>query len=119
MMVLAAGASLSTVLLLWIVLILRILPSILYVRARLRLAKGKPVSPAAPLLTHIGTLVLALWFAISSYANSFVVLATAMLLVRAFYGLLLAPRDTAAKVIGFQEMGVGLGYVVLAALAFA
>ena len=117
MMVLAAGMPLSTALLLWLLLLLRILPSIHYVRVRLRLAKGKPVSPALPILIHVGGLIVALLFVLTNWTGAFVILATALLLARAVYGLLYAPRTTPAKIIGFQEMGFGLAYVILSALA--
>jgi hypothetical protein len=118
MIALAANVPLDQAFLLWAILILRILPSILYVRARLRRAKGKPVSLAIPILAHAGVLLLTVLFVVSSSANGFVILAAALLLARAFYGLKFAPPTTPAKSIGFQEMGFGLGYVVLCALAF-
>jgi hypothetical protein len=115
----AGGEALDMALALWVILLARNIPSILYVRARLRLDKHKPAALAPVLAINgiavVGVLVLAL----AGLAPGLAVLAVTLLALRA--AIMLAPNRPQVRVqtIGFMEMGLGLLTVLLAAVGYA
>lgn len=115
---LAGGWAAAPALALWAVMAARSVPAILFVRARLRLDKGKPAQPAAAILAH-GVAVLAMvplvWAGLLPWTS---LLALLILLGRAVW--LLSPwrwRCT-VKQLGFLETGFGLLTVVLIAAGY-
>jgi hypothetical protein len=110
--------SSTTAFALWAVMIARLIPSVLYVRSRLRLEKGKQYSPFASAASHIvAVLVLsALW----SYglASILTVLMAVFLTGRAVYGLSRYRKVLKAKVIGMWEVGYGVLYALSIVLGF-
>lgn len=120
---LAGGLAPLAAALLWLVVALRALPSILYVRARLRvqrslqtgLAPFNPQERTLPLAAHLAALVIAAVLWLAQLASSLLPLAATLLLIRAAYGLRLPQPVTPAKIIGVQEIVLGLAYVILAA----
>ena len=112
--VLAAGCSPTLAALSWIVITLRVVPSILYVRTRLSVLHGRPISHRTSLIAHVMALIIGgvIW------ANGLVtwtaLLALVLLLVRAVVGL--RQTNVPARTVGFQEMGSGLLYAVLGAI---
>lgn len=113
---LASGHTPLLAALAWCVMALRLIPAILYVRARLRLIHGKPVRHQNTIVLHWVVVVIGLLMWTSGLANAAITLATCALLVRAIYGLYFSP-PVAAKVIGFQEVFFGITYTVVCALA--
>jgi hypothetical protein len=116
--VMLAGWQLTPALLLWGLLTARTLPAILYVRARLRLERGKTVSPLPTLITHGIALGAALGLILGDHTGSLAGIALLLLLGRAAWGL--SPYRTPAKrpaIIGFQEMAWGLLSAILFGLA--
>jgi hypothetical protein len=114
----AGGWSLVGALGLWAIIVARAVPSVLYVRARLWLEKDKPI-PAMPVWITSTLAVLAmivLWLA--GFVPVLAVVAMGILLVRAVYGLSKYRRPVPAKIIGFQELGLGLLTVILAAVGY-
>ncbi len=104
---LAGGLSWPLALGLWAIFIARLIPSILYVRERLLLEKGKPFDKAAPLAAHItavaGVATLA-WFALSPMM---VVAAMLILLARCVEGLSKTRYKMKAMKIGIFEVIYG------------
>ena len=106
---LAGGLSLIASLSLMALIILRGIPSILYVRTLLTRAHKQIASPVPPLMAHIAAVPLA-YFAGSLFA----VAATLALLARAGWGLTHdVPR---AKTVGWREIAWGAVTVILFAL---
>lgn len=111
-----AGWALPAALMLWAMLSLRAVTAILYVRARLRLEYGKPVSAIAVWAAHGVAVIIAIGLAVMQAAPRLGVLAFGLLLVRAGLGLSRYRQPQPAKIIGFQEMAYGLATVTLLAL---
>lgn len=112
------GWLLAPALALWLFLAARSVPAILYVRARLRLDRGRPVDVFLPLAAHAAAVVIVLPAAALLEASHWLVTAPYMLLLlRAVW--LLAPNRPAlaVKTIGFMELGLGIFTVVMVALA--
>ncbi|MCG8348703.1 MAG: YwiC-like family protein [Chloroflexales bacterium] len=105
---LAAGWALAPALALWAVLVARAAPSILYVRARLRLDRGRPHQPAIVLSTHVVALAAVSWLIWLGWLPWLTLGVFVLLLVRAVGGLSRYRRPVPVKVIGFSELGWGL-----------
>lgn len=106
---LAADWALSNALALWAVMAARGLPSVLYIRARLRLDKEKGKPSAALGVVAVHTLALALVFVLVRW-NLLPVLAIAallLLLLRAGFGLSRYRRPVKVRSIGFMEIAWG------------
>jgi hypothetical protein len=88
------------------------------VRARLRLENGKPVKILPVFLVHIlGFCVL--FFFIQQQALPYTsLMAHTLLTARAMYGLSPYRRPAPAKIIGFQEIGLGIAYIVLLVMGY-
>ncbi len=112
---LAGGLAAPRAFALWGVLAARAVPTILFVRARLRLEKGQPAGIAGALVAHviaIGWAALLVWRQLSPGT---VLFAMAILLARAAWGL--SPMRPRLKTwqLGVAEIGVGLVVVICAA----
>jgi len=114
-LLLAGGFGLPQALALWGLLAARAAPAILYVRARLRRARGEPASAAAPLAAHALGLALAAPLALAHLAPWTGVLALGLLLARAVWGLAPGRQTVRAAVVGAQETVFGLLAVLLIA----
>lgn len=119
MIALAGGWPLRAALTLTLLLTARAIPSILYVRARLRLSKGQPASPAAAILWHLVGVVLAAALAAASLTPWLAVVALGILTLRAVWVLQKRYQDVPARTIGFLEIGFGLLTVLLFAAGYA
>jgi hypothetical protein len=114
---LAGGWSLLPALGLWALLAARTVPTILYVRARLRLERGQAVARAPTWIGHglaLGGVAAAAAFGAVAWPLT---LAYAALGVRATLGTSSRRTSVPAKVIGFRELGFGVLVVVAIALA--
>lgn len=115
---LAGGLSFGSALALWVVLVARAVPSILYVRERLRLARGQDTHPLGTIAAHVVAwlvvLVLTMWGMLPWLALA----ALSILLARAAGGLSRYRRPRSTKVIGLTEMSFGILTVVLTAAGF-
>jgi len=113
----AAGWDLVPALGLWALLAARTVPTIVYVRARLRLERGRDVTTVWVWVAHLAAIAgvavavvrgdLA-WFALAPFA---------LLTVRAALGVSGARVSVPAKVVGFRELGFGAATALLLALA--
>ena len=116
---LAAGEGGKLALALWLVLAARSVPSVLYVRARLRLERDQPHSRALVLAANLVGVGGVAGLAVAGTAPWLAVLALCILLARAVWGLSPWRRQVRVQTIGFLEMGYGLLVVLLAALGYA
>jgi hypothetical protein len=105
---LAGNASLDLALALWAILLARDIPSILYIRARLRLERGKPASRIAVMVANALALGSIAVLAVIGLVPALAAIAIAILGLRALYGLSRYRRPAPVQVIGFIEMGYGL-----------
>lgn len=103
---------------LWALLAARTAPTILYVRARLRLDRARAHNLRWPLAAHGLAIVLVLALAWLQLAPWLAVLPFVVLLMRAAW--FLAPQRPAVpvKTIGFIELGLGIGTVLVIALGY-
>ncbi|MBN1966996.1 MAG: YwiC-like family protein [Anaerolineae bacterium] len=116
---LAGGWTLDAALALWPILVARAVPSVLYVRARLRLERGTAPSVVLPLASHALGLAALVLLAAARVIPWLAVLALIILLARATYGLSEYRQRVPAKTVGFQEIGYGLLTVLLTAAGYA
>jgi hypothetical protein len=103
---------------LWLLLGARAVPSILYVRARLRLERGETIDRRASLAAHGGAFALGIGLARLDLAPWLGAAALGILLVRSVRGLSAHRRPAKARQVGFSELAWGLAYVLLLALGF-
>lgn len=121
-MALADGWAWAAALGLWGFMIARAVPAVLFIRARLRLDKGKEAAPgesvpavfAAHVLAVVGVVGL-VWF---GWLPWLAVVAAVMLLLRAMWGLSAWRWRTSVIALGFLETGLGILAVVLVAIGF-
>lgn len=115
---LAGGWPLPPALALWVLQSARAVPSVLYVRARLRLEHEKDANRTLPLVAQVAGIAAALALRLAQVAPLLAVVPLVVLLARAWFGLF-RRVPTPAKIIGFREMGYGFGTVLLIALGYA
>jgi hypothetical protein len=116
---LAGSTSAQTAFALWMILNARNLPSILYVRARLRLEKEKPFSWTSVFLANMIAVITVLVLVLLDVAPLLALIALLILFARALYGLSPYRRRVRTQTIGFLEMAYGLLVVIAAALGYA
>ncbi|RMG80701.1 MAG: prenyltransferase [Chloroflexi bacterium] len=113
----AGGWSLAQAWPLWAIIIARAVSSIVYVRARIRKIKNIPYTPTPSIALHIAGLGVMGILTIAGLIPWITAIFFIILLLRAIYGLYYAPT-VAARVIGFQELGLGLGTVIISAIGY-
>lgn len=116
---LAGDQPADVALALWAILAARNIPSILYVRARLRLDSDRSYQPTPVLLASVLAVAGAALLAAAGLAPVLSVVALAVLLLRAVMGLSRYRRRVRVAVIGVQEIGYGALVVLLTLLGFA
>lgn len=115
---LAGGESLAVALALWAILAARDVPSILYVRSRLRLERGKPHAPGVVWASNGLAVAAILALVLAGAAPVLALAAMLVLAIRAAHGLSPYRTGSRPQTIGFLEMGYGLLTVILAAAGF-
>lgn len=115
---LLAGWELVPAFVLWAIITARVVPSILYVRERLRVEHGRPQSPLPAWLAHSAALLTVSGLAAVRLTPWPASLAFVILLARALVGLSAYRTRRPAKVIGFQEIAYGLLTVLLVSLGY-
>jgi hypothetical protein len=113
------GWSLLNSLALWAALGLRSVPSVLYVRARIRLDRGRNPSIVWPVVAHVLALVAAIALVSVDLLPALAIIAYAVLLARAVWFLSPQRPMIQIKTIGFIELGAGLFLVVTLAIGYA
>lgn len=117
-LVMLGGWGLPAALAVWALISLRGVPSVLYVRSRLRLEYRRATSLAVPIAAHAAAIALALWLAEAGLVPLSVLPLYGLLLLRAVAGLSSLRLKASAKAVGFSEIGWGLVTVLWIALAF-
>lgn len=103
---LAGGAPVALALGLWAVLAARVVPTILYVRARLSELHGKDESSAPGFVAHALALAATSWLAWAGVVPAAAAFVMAVLLARAAYGTARRWPST-ARGLGFSEIAFG------------
>ncbi|MBX7170636.1 MAG: YwiC-like family protein [Pyrinomonadaceae bacterium] len=104
---LAGGWNLLNAYLLWAIFVARLIPSILYVRSRLRLEKGKDFLLVSVIAAHFIALGAIGMFAANGYASKLTFVMFGVLLIRAFWGLSPLRKKVKAMKIGVWEVIYG------------
>jgi len=92
---------------LWVIMAARNVPTILYLRARLRILHRKPGSSQGVLIAHVLAIFIVIGLARAEMASWLAVIALAMLLLRAAIGFSKSGRQVTAKKLGLCEVGFG------------
>lgn len=111
----ADGWSLVPAFALWVLLGARALPSILYVRARLRLERGTEVAKAGVIFAHAAAVAAGVALLTAGSGSMLAVAALVVLFARAAHGLSPWRGKVSARGVGFREIGYG----AVAVVAFA
>lgn len=109
---LIGGWTVGPALALWAVLVARALTSVLYIRARLRLDRGRSVQPLPVIAAHgIALLAVAglVWF---GYLPLAVMGIFGLILLRTVWGLSRYRRAASIQALGISEIGWGLATVL-------
>ncbi len=115
---LAGGWSPVRSVALWSLIVARALPSVLYVRARLRLERAKPFSARAVYAAH-GVALLVMLIPLGAGLIPLTGwLSLGLLTGRAVYGLSKWRKPSPPKVIGVQEVLFGVTFVILTAIGY-
>ncbi|HYJ90335.1 MAG TPA: YwiC-like family protein [Pyrinomonadaceae bacterium] len=113
---LAVGWSWPASLALWAIMVARLVPSIIYVRNRLRLEKGKQFSRVSPIVSHILALIIVGALAYAGLSPLLLLPVMFVLLGRSVVGMSSFRAVARAKVIGIYEVVYGI--ITVLALVF-
>ncbi len=119
MIVLAGGWTLVPALALWVLLSARAITTILYVRDRLRLERGKPDQRRVTLAVHIAALVVVGGLTVVGLLPWSAAIVVGILLARAARGLSRFRRSLAPRLIGRQEIIYSVLLIAASALGYA
>ena len=105
---------------LWVILAARTVPTILYLRARLRLLHRKSASPRVVIIAHLLAILIVFGLARAGVVPFLAVAALVILLLRAVIGFSKSGKRVTPKKLGLRELGFGamtvfavvLGHVV-------
>jgi hypothetical protein len=115
---LAAGLDYLLAAALWMTMTARLVPSVIYVRNRLRLEKGKEYSTIWPLITHCIALAAIVALLFAGLGSLLVVLMAVFLLVRSITGLSTMRRKLTAKQLGVREVIYGSVYALCVVVGY-
>ena len=104
---------------LWAILAARAVPTVLYLRARLRLLHRKPALPRAAIFAHMLAAIIILALARMSIAPYLALVAMIILLLRAIAGFSRFDRRVTAKKLGLRELTFGGMTVIAAAFGYS
>lgn len=113
----SGGWPRSTAFALWAIMAARATPTILYLRARLRLMRQRPASSGIAIAAHLFAVVVTVCLAWSALAPWLGVLAMGVLLIRAFLGLL-SSRPVTPQRLGVGELLVGIFAVAVVFIGY-
>jgi hypothetical protein len=118
-LVILDGWERETAFVLWGLLLTRAIPSIFYVRARLRLERDKAPALWPPVVSHLGGLAVVALLVWLADAPWLALIASGILLGRALWGI--SPYSPPAKPIhiGVGELIYGAVFVILCATGYA
>lgn len=118
---LLGGWELKDAMLLWLLLVLRVVPSILYIRTRLKLEKGKAGRSDKEMTWNVNLLAfgVAIFLLLQGYVPILALVPFLVLFIRAIYGISHHRHPTPAKVIGMRELAYGAMLIVFVAMGYA
>lgn len=112
----AGGAGIASATAVWLLLSLKGVAAILYVRARLRGDRKGDFDRRPPLLSHVALVAAAAGLAALGLGPWLAVLAAAVLFARAADGLSGRHAPQRPQAIGFRELGYGVGFALAVAI---
>jgi hypothetical protein len=115
---LAAGFGSAAAFSLWSIMIARLIPSVLYVRARLRLEKGKEFSRWPSAAAHMIAILLLLALYTNGLSSILTVAFAIFLLFRSIGGLSNLRRKLTAKQLGVREVIYGVIYALTVVIGY-
>jgi len=115
---LAGGAPAASAWGAWALLALRAVTSVLYVRARLRMDRGRSAGPRAVHVGHAAALAAAVGLAAAGLAPWLAPAVFLVLLARSGWGLSPRRRSVRPQALGWQEVGYGVLSLVLFAVGY-
>jgi hypothetical protein len=115
---LAAGQSYFVAAALWLTMTTRLVPSIIYVRNRLRLEKGKQYSAFWPVVTHVAAILVLAVLVFYSSGSVLTIAAATFLLGRAVTGMSAFRKRRSAKQLGIREVIYGVVYALSIVIGF-
>jgi len=104
---------------LWAILAARTVPTILYLRARLRILHRRPASSRGVIIAHVLAIVMVIGLARASVVPFLAVAALVILLLRAVIGFSGFDKRVTAKKLGLRELGFGAMTVFAVVLGHA
>ncbi|MCA9904628.1 MAG: YwiC-like family protein [Anaerolineae bacterium] len=115
---LAAGWTALPALALWALIIVRAVTSILYIRERLRLEKGKTAHHVLVHGAHVVGLLVIAGLAAAGSAPWLPLIAGVLLTVRALLGLSERRQSVPPKILGFREIAYGTIFALLTGIGY-
>jgi hypothetical protein len=109
---LAAGSNYLLAAALWLTMTARLVPSVIYVRNRLRLEKKKEYSIVGPFAAHAAALIVLAALYRNGLGSLLTVFVAGSLLVRSVTGLSAARRKLTARQLGVREVIYGVIYAL-------
>ena len=116
--VIAGGWTPAAALALWLIPAVRALSSILYIRIRLRRARGEDADRTPAVLASVAAAVVVGACTIADLLPWTAVLAMGILAVRACFYLCVPQKPVRTSIIGIQEIGFGILTVLLVVVGF-
>jgi hypothetical protein len=114
----SGGWTIRVAFALWIISAARSVPTIFYLRARLRLLHSKPASPAIAYASHLLALVVVLVMALIGISPWLSVVAMAILMMRAVLGFRPSKQPVTAKMLGVRELIFGAVTVLMVVIGY-
>lgn len=115
---LAAGASSLLASALWLTIVARLVPSVVYVKNRLRIEKKKDHSHLWPVAAHIAALGAVIVLAFQGLGSVLTVAVSLFLLIRSATGLSSRRQKLTAKQLGIREVIYGTIYALAVVCGF-
>lgn len=112
------GWQFPTAFALWVIMAARAMPTILYLRARLRLMRRKAASRSLPIIAHLAAPLATFGLCAFTLAPWLALWAMLVLTSRAIVGLWSSNAKTTAQRLGLMELGLGVITVLAVALGF-
>lgn len=114
----AAGQSLFAAWLLWMLAVSRIVPTIVYVRAKLRQIKQQPYSASAAIAMQVLAIAVIIVFNATTQLTVIALVPFVILLGRTIWFLIIQPKPMVPQTLGVQEIIFGLIAVVFCAISY-
>lgn len=109
---LAAGLSYLFAGSMWLIMVARLIPSVIYVRNRLRLEKSKAYSIVWPFVLHVAAIAILATLYFYGFGSVLTLIVAAFLLGRSVTGLSANRKRQTAKQLGVREVVYGVVYAL-------